>query len=205
MVFAERCARCHSSKLPPLPPGLDLENANGPGYLTAWDTLLGMDEDRRLQVGDAAAGGAGRFPGGQLPLDRAARADHAARDQRLQPDRDQRDSRQHLGQLLVRVVQDRCRRWARSRSAIRSAAWRWTIRCRPAAAATSGRRRSSACGRPRRSSRTTPSGRSSGARRSKRGCDRSTRRSSRCCGPRSATRIRSSPSRPGPASASSTA
>ena len=37
IVFAERCARCHSSKLPPLPPGLDLENANGPGYLTAWN------------------------------------------------------------------------------------------------------------------------------------------------------------------------
>jgi hypothetical protein len=38
VVFAERCARCHSSKLPPLPAGLDLENANGPGYLTAWNT-----------------------------------------------------------------------------------------------------------------------------------------------------------------------
>ena len=37
IVFAERCARCHSSKLPPLPAGLDLENANGPGYLTAWN------------------------------------------------------------------------------------------------------------------------------------------------------------------------
>ena len=36
-VFAERCARCHSSKLPPLPAGLDLENANGPGYLAAWN------------------------------------------------------------------------------------------------------------------------------------------------------------------------
>jgi hypothetical protein len=36
-VFAERCARCHSSKLPPLPPGLDLENANGPWYLEAWN------------------------------------------------------------------------------------------------------------------------------------------------------------------------
>jgi hypothetical protein len=32
IVFAERCARCHSSKLPPLPAGLDLENANGPNY-----------------------------------------------------------------------------------------------------------------------------------------------------------------------------
>ena len=38
VVFAERCARCHSSKLPDLPPGLDLENANGPDYLKAWNT-----------------------------------------------------------------------------------------------------------------------------------------------------------------------
>ena len=37
IVFAERCARCHSSKLPPLPAGLDLENANGPTYLKAWN------------------------------------------------------------------------------------------------------------------------------------------------------------------------
>ena len=36
VVFAERCARCHSSKLPPLPAGLDLENANGKDYLIAW-------------------------------------------------------------------------------------------------------------------------------------------------------------------------
>src|SRR6185295_15114019 len=37
VVFAERCARCHSSKGPALPAGLDLENANGPSYLTAWN------------------------------------------------------------------------------------------------------------------------------------------------------------------------
>jgi len=36
-VFAERCARCHSSKLPDLPPGLDLENCNGKNYLSCWD------------------------------------------------------------------------------------------------------------------------------------------------------------------------
>lgn len=36
-VFAERCARCHSSKLPDLPAGLDLENANGPNYLNVWN------------------------------------------------------------------------------------------------------------------------------------------------------------------------
>jgi hypothetical protein len=37
IVFAERCARCHSQKLPDLPAGLDLENANGPNYLSAWN------------------------------------------------------------------------------------------------------------------------------------------------------------------------
>ena len=37
VVFAERCARCHSSKVPPLPAGLDLENCNGKDYLTCWD------------------------------------------------------------------------------------------------------------------------------------------------------------------------
>jgi hypothetical protein len=37
VVFADRCARCHSSKLPPLPSFIDLESANGPGYLKAWN------------------------------------------------------------------------------------------------------------------------------------------------------------------------
>jgi hypothetical protein len=36
-VFAETCARCHSSKLPDLPAGIDLENANGKNYLPVWD------------------------------------------------------------------------------------------------------------------------------------------------------------------------
>ena len=38
IAFAERCARCHSSDIPPLPNGLDLQNANGPHYLDAWNT-----------------------------------------------------------------------------------------------------------------------------------------------------------------------
>ena len=37
VVFAERCARCHSSKEPPLPAGLDLENCNGKDYLGCWN------------------------------------------------------------------------------------------------------------------------------------------------------------------------
>jgi hypothetical protein len=36
-VFAERCARCHSSKQPPLPPGLDMEQCNGKDYLGCWN------------------------------------------------------------------------------------------------------------------------------------------------------------------------
>ena len=36
-VFADTCARCHSSKLPDLPAGLDMENANGKNYLAAWN------------------------------------------------------------------------------------------------------------------------------------------------------------------------
>lgn len=35
-VFAERCARCHSSKLPPRAPGLDPGGASGAGYLDAF-------------------------------------------------------------------------------------------------------------------------------------------------------------------------
>jgi hypothetical protein len=37
IVFAERCARCHSSKQPPLPQGLDMENCNGKDYPGCWD------------------------------------------------------------------------------------------------------------------------------------------------------------------------
>ena len=36
-IFAERCARCHSSKLPPLPPDLDMESCNGKDYLGCWN------------------------------------------------------------------------------------------------------------------------------------------------------------------------
>jgi hypothetical protein len=36
-VFAERCARCHSTKLPPLPPDSDPGPWSGPNYLTYWN------------------------------------------------------------------------------------------------------------------------------------------------------------------------
>ena len=37
VAFAENCARCHSSKLPPLPAGLDMEACNGKDYLSCWN------------------------------------------------------------------------------------------------------------------------------------------------------------------------
>lgn len=37
VVFAERCARCHSSKNPPPPEGVDAPGCNGPNYLECWD------------------------------------------------------------------------------------------------------------------------------------------------------------------------
>jgi hypothetical protein len=36
-VFADTCARCHSSKLPTPAKGLDPTGCNGPGYLTCWN------------------------------------------------------------------------------------------------------------------------------------------------------------------------
>ncbi len=35
-IFAENCARCHSSKLPPSAPGLDPGGCSGKDYLTCW-------------------------------------------------------------------------------------------------------------------------------------------------------------------------
>ncbi len=37
IVFAERCARCHSSKIPTPPPGIDLEGCSGQEYLDCWN------------------------------------------------------------------------------------------------------------------------------------------------------------------------
>ncbi len=106
VVFAERCARCHSSKLPPLPAGLDLENANGPNYLAAWNAYWAWTKTDGFKTAMRQRRARARLPREQLPVDRAARADHAARHQRLQSARHQRDPQQHLGQLLVGVVQD---------------------------------------------------------------------------------------------------
>jgi hypothetical protein len=37
MIFAERCARCHSSKLPAAAPGMDPGGCSGSGYMDCWN------------------------------------------------------------------------------------------------------------------------------------------------------------------------
>ena len=69
-------------------------------------SLLGVDEDGRVQEPDAVDRPGGRFPRRQLSVDGYARAGHAAPDERLQSAGDQRHPRQHLGQLLVGVLQE---------------------------------------------------------------------------------------------------
>ncbi len=38
VVFAETCARCHSSKLPPSAPGIDPNGCNGQNYMSCWNS-----------------------------------------------------------------------------------------------------------------------------------------------------------------------
>ena len=105
-VFADTCARCHSSKLPDLPAGprprerQRQELPDGAGT----DTGRGRRPiEFKSQMRQIAL--RGRLPDGQLSVDRAARPVDAAPDQRVQPARHQRHRRRHLGQLLVAVLQ----------------------------------------------------------------------------------------------------
>ena len=56
-VFAETCARCHSSKLPPLPKGLDMEACNGKDYLGCWTKYWAWSktDDFKTPMRDIAA------------------------------------------------------------------------------------------------------------------------------------------------------
>jgi len=49
VAFAETCARCHSSKLPPLPAGLDMENCNGRNYLDCWSRYWAWTKTRAFK------------------------------------------------------------------------------------------------------------------------------------------------------------
>ena len=106
VVFAERCARCHSSKIPRPAPALDESGGcAGPGYLECWNKYWAWTKTAEFKREMTKIVAGLRLPEGQLPLDRPARADHAARDERLQPARDERAAGRHLGQLRLDLLQ----------------------------------------------------------------------------------------------------
>ncbi len=101
-IFADYCARCHSSKMPPIPSTVrDPGVCSGKPLHGVLGQLLAMDQDRGFPEPDGKDRRERRFPDRQFPGKRIPRAGDVASNQRLQPTRHQRDPRQHLGQLLV--------------------------------------------------------------------------------------------------------
>ena len=104
-VFAERCARCHSSKIPAPAPGVDPGGCSGKDYLDLLEQILGVDEDGRIQIRHAQDCPAEGLSEGQLSLDGVARSRNAAADERMQSARDECNRREYLGQLLLADLQ----------------------------------------------------------------------------------------------------
>ena len=109
-VFADTCARCHSSKAPEPPADAQIADAIGPNYLARFTNWWRWTTTPRVQAGHAGNRRAPRLPRPQLSVQRDARAGDAAADQPLQPARLQRAAWQYLGQFLVRELQDAAQR-----------------------------------------------------------------------------------------------
>ena len=122
------------ANVPDLPAGLDLQNANGPMYLDAWKRYWAWTKTEEFKAPMRAKVLEPEFLKDNYPLNGVASAGRSAWHQRLQPAGDQRHSRQHLGQLLVRVVQATSIGRDDYDSESRSPAPRSLIRCPPAAA-----------------------------------------------------------------------
>ena len=153
-------------------PGLDLENCNGAGLSgTAGTSYWAWTKTDEFKSQMRPIVLADDFLKDNYLLDRAARAVDAAADQRVQPARDQRDRRTTSGTTSRRESYKELPSVGtiKVRHPVTGAEIGLS-RCRAAAAATRGRRRSSACGRRRRSCRTTASAASIRARRSRRAC-----------------------------------
>jgi hypothetical protein len=61
VIFAERCARCHSSKLPAAAPGLDPGGCSGPDYLTCWNKYWAWTKTDDFKTKMRAIAGAADF------------------------------------------------------------------------------------------------------------------------------------------------
>ncbi len=78
-IFAETCARCHSSKLPEIGLRGDARRLLGARLPAVLEPLLGADQDRRLQGRRCARSSqTDDFLDGQLPVERAAHPRDAA-------------------------------------------------------------------------------------------------------------------------------
>ena len=80
-------------------------SCQGAGYLDCFKAYWKRTQTDGVQGADEKGRPGARLPRRQLPLERRPRPGDAAAHQRLQPAGDERARRQHLGQLLVAVVQ----------------------------------------------------------------------------------------------------
>ena len=104
-VFADTCARCHSSKLPEPAKGLDPAGCSGPGYLDCWKQYWAWTktDDFKSQIRKIVL--APDFVERELPFQRSSRPGDAAPNERLQPARYQRDCRQYLERFFFLDLQ----------------------------------------------------------------------------------------------------
>ena len=105
-VFSERCARCHSSKLPEKAYSFFPDTGcTGSNYLQCWNNYWAWTKTDEYKRSIKSIVTADDFLDRQLPVDRSARSRDFARDQCVQSARNQCHQRQHLERLLVDVVQ----------------------------------------------------------------------------------------------------
>ncbi len=175
VVFAEYCARCHSSKLPNPAPGVDPGGCAGSGYLACFNNYWAWT----------------KTPEFKNKMREIVLAENFLEDNYLSTE---------LRIPVTLLKTNACRttfppsrtrtspRSERSWCTTRSPASRASTGCRPAVEATPARHRSSACGPRRLSCRTTVSESSSRVPRSRLACGPSTTPSSSYSGPRNAGR-----------------
>ena len=68
-VFAETCARCHSSKVRSRRPAWIRSGCAGPGYMQCWNKYWAWTQDGRLQAADARHRQRAGLPRQQLSVD----------------------------------------------------------------------------------------------------------------------------------------
>ena len=106
-MFAETCARCHSSKAAePARRARSRQAAPGPDYLECWNRYWAWTKTDEYKRQMRAIVSAPDFLDDNYLSTEFARPGDAAANQCLQPAGDQRARRQHLGQFLLAVLQE---------------------------------------------------------------------------------------------------